>query len=59
MTTLTLCIGMFLYGCGQTRTYDFPDYASCDRERQAQLKYVQGGYAVCAPKVPGQGGKTP
>lgn len=50
MTTLTLCIGMFLGGCVQIRTFDFPDYATCDKERQVQLKHVGNGYAVCALK---------
>jgi hypothetical protein len=51
MTTLTLCIGMFLYACGSVRTFDFPDYASCDRERAAQVAHIKDGYAVCAPKA--------
>jgi hypothetical protein len=47
--TLTLCIGMFMSICGQLRTADFPDYDSCNRERQAQLLRVGTGYAVCSP----------
>lgn len=51
MTTLTLCIGMFLYGCGQVRTFDYPSYVACDLERAAQTAHLKGGYAVCAPKI--------
>lgn len=50
MTTLTLCIGMFLSICGSVRTFDFPDMASCNAERQVQLKAVGNGYAACALK---------
>lgn len=50
MTTLTLCIGMFLATCGSLRTFDFPDYESCDKERAKQIQMVGKGYAVCAPK---------
>jgi hypothetical protein len=49
--TLTVCYGMFLAICGQVRTFDFPDTASCERERTEQLKRVGAGYAVCAPKT--------
>ena len=49
--TLTICYGVFLAMCGQIRTYDFPDVASCERERAAQEKYIDNGHAVCAPKV--------
>lgn len=48
--TLTLCIGLFLGLCGQTREVDFPSYEACDRERQQQLPRVGKGYAICAPK---------
>lgn len=50
MWTLTLCVGMFLAICGQTREVDFPDREACERERAYQVKHVGDGYAICAPK---------
>lgn len=50
MTTLTLCIGIFLGGCVQVRTFDFADREACERERQQQLATLRGGWAVCALK---------
>jgi hypothetical protein len=50
MTTLILCLGMWLGICGQIRHYDFPTVEACERERAAQIKSVGSGYAVCVPK---------
>jgi len=50
MTTLSLCIGMFLALCGTYREFDFPDRESCERERAALIAKVGDGYAICAPK---------
>lgn len=48
--TLTICFGVFMAICGQQRKIDFPDWHSCDRERQAQVRHVGNGWAICHPK---------
>jgi hypothetical protein len=50
MTTLILCIGLFLGACGTTRHIDFPDRESCEHERAAMVLKIGSGYAICVPK---------
>jgi len=52
MYVLKLCVGMFLGICGHTNYSVFPDYASCDRERQQQVARVGKGYALGTPAPP-------
>lgn len=57
--TLTLCLGMFLGICGQTRTYDYPTRAECEAAKASiPQKSIGGGYAICAPKTPPREGKS-
>jgi hypothetical protein len=50
MATLTLCMGLFMGGCVQLYSFDFPDFATCEKERSAQVHRLRGGWAVCALK---------
>ncbi len=51
MTTLTLCLGVFMFMCGQIREYDYPTPEACERAKQAMpTKVIGDGYAICAPK---------
>jgi hypothetical protein len=51
MTTLTLCLGMFLAICGQVREFDYQTAEACEQARKAMPASVIGrGYAICAPK---------
>jgi hypothetical protein len=51
MTTLTLCLGMWLSICGQIQTYDYSTPEACERARKAIPALALGhGYAICHPK---------